>query len=184
VQDQDRGGYFVRLGTTNGPPPVRPQAHETLTVDTPRRRRRFRFSLRPLPVLGLVLLGWLLWAATTPGGISARIGDISDKLQGVVDNATTDPGLKRAATYYDNLYERTGSYPRLSDEDVRDDPEAGWGIGVDPQWCSAHAIVVKAQTGRGTVSRLLLDGKDLGDVDGEMPCPTDLSNPLPWHVPD
>jgi hypothetical protein len=143
-----------------------------------------RFRIRFLHVVGLLLLGWLAWASTTPGGVNARFEDIGDKLQGVVDDATTDPGLKRAASYYNDRFARDASYPRLSDEQLREDPEAGWGMGVDVEWCSSNAIVIHSLTGRGTISRLLVSGDDLGDVPGKIPCPTDLINPLPWRYRD
>jgi hypothetical protein len=167
--------------------------HESLTVDDAdhgrpaparRHRRRAYFQIRPLPLIGVLLLGWLLWAATTPGGIDARLHGISETLQGLLDDATTDPGLKRAARYYNDQYAQLGSYPMLSDEQIRDDPNAGWGIGVDVEWCSRDAIVISSLTGRGTISRLLLDGEDLGDVPGKQACPTDYSAPLPWEFHD
>ena len=162
--------------------------HESLTVDDgghpippAHRRRRHYLEIRPLPVLGVLLLGWLLWAATTPGGINARVQGISDTLQGLVDDAVTDPGLKRASTYYNEQYAQLGEYPALTEEQVRDDPNAGWGIGVEVEWCSRRAIVIRTLTGRGTISRLLLDGEDLGDVPGQQVCPGDYTNPLPWE---
>jgi hypothetical protein len=146
-----------------------------------RHRRRGYFEIRPLPVLGVLLLGWMLWAATTPGGISARVHGISETLQGLLYDATTDPGLKRASNYYNEQYVQVGSYPALTDDQIRDDPNAGWGIGVDVEWCSRRAIVIRSLTGRGTISRLLLDGQDLGDVPGQQACPADYTNPDPWE---
>jgi hypothetical protein len=182
VQGQDNG-YFVRLGAATKEPA--PPSHESYEPDEPRhRKRRVRFKLRPLTLIGLILVGWLAWAATTPGGVKERLHDISNKLQSVVDDATTDPGLKRAATFYNDQYERTGTYPNLSEQDMRDDPDAGWGVGVTIEYCNPHAIVLQSLTGGGTISRLLLNGKDLGDVHGEQPCPNDLTNPLPWKATD
>jgi len=40
--------------------------------------------------------------------------------------------------------------------------------------------VLVALTAAGTVSRLLVDGKVVGDVSGQEPCPADLTKPLPW----
>jgi hypothetical protein len=140
---------------------------------------RFKFTF--LHGVGIFLIGGLVWAATTPGGVMARRDDILDVVQGVIDDATTDPGLKRAASYYNDRYARDASYPNLSDEEVREDPEAGWGIGVEVEWCSSNAIVLHSLTGRGTISRLLVSGDDLGDVPGKVLCPADLVNPLPWR---
>jgi hypothetical protein len=180
VQAQDRQGYFVRLGTSTTPPVERQYEPRDEDLPPTRHHRKFQFRLRPLSVIGLLIVGWLVWAATTPGGVSARIDGISDTIQGWVDNATTDPGLKRAATYYNDRYAREGSYPKLSEEDVRDDPDAGWGVGVEVEWCSNQAIVLQSLTGGGSISRLLMSGEDRGDVHGSHACPADLTNPLPW----
>jgi hypothetical protein len=183
VQSQDRSGYFVRLGTTTTQEaPTRYVDDDEPVPPSPKRRRRSSFRLRPLPIIGLVLLGWLGWAATTPGGVSARLHDISEKIQNLVNDATTDPGLKRAATYYNERYDREGSYPQLSDADLRDDPDAGFGMGVTVTWCSPHAMVLESLTGSGTISRLILEGHDYGDVHGKAACPTDLTNPVPWKA--
>lgn len=182
--DRSRGDYFVRLapapGAEHRPPPTE---HDDRPVARRRRRRR-RVSVRPLHVVGLALVGWLAWAATTPGGVPARLEGVSDTIQGWLDDATTDPGLKRAATYYNARYARDGAYPDLTEEEIRDDPEAGWGVGVDVVWCSPEAIVLQSMTGRGTISRLLAGGRDLGDVPGEQGCPADLADPRPWEYRD
>ena len=43
-------------------------------------------------------------------------------------------------------------------------------------------MVLTSLTGSGTISRLLLAGKDMGDVHGLQHCPADLTNPLPWKL--
>jgi hypothetical protein len=188
VQGHDRSGYFVRLDAS-------PTATDTLAPDgraglgdenlpPARRRRRMRFRIGPLHIIGLALVCWLVWAATTPGGVSARLESISDRIEGLLDDATTDPGLKRAATFYNDQYERTGSYPQLSQTEIDDDPDAGWGVGVTVEWCSRDAIVLHSLTGRGTISRLLVQGQDLGDVAQKQSCPADLTNPAPWKFQD
>jgi hypothetical protein len=181
VQGQDNG-YFVRLGaaTKEAAPP---SSRESYEPEEPRhRKRRVRFKLRPLTLIGLILVGWLAWAATTPGGVKERLHDISNKLQSAVDDATTDPGLKRAATFYNDQYDRLGAYPNMSEQDMRDDPDAGWGVGVDVDYCNPNAIVLQSLTGSGTISRLLIEGRDYGDVHGKVDCPANLENPLPWKT--
>jgi hypothetical protein len=187
---QDRGGYFVRLGALPDAPvhpgsdPIR--AHHDPVPTHPHgahAHRHVRFKLRPLSVVALALGAWFVWAATTDGGIAARFDDIGDKLRGAVEDATTDPGLRRATTYYNRRYAQAGSYPKLSEEELREDPDAGFGIGVEVEWCSGEAIVLRSLTGRGTISRLLAGGQDLGDVSGRTGCPTNLANPAPWQYP-
>jgi len=51
---------------------------------------------------------------------------------------------------------------------------------MDVSWCSPRDVVLISLTASGTVSRLLLDGKVVGDVHGKAACPTDLVEPLPW----
>jgi hypothetical protein len=184
VQGQDADS-FVRIGSGGGDTATatRPDAAGHDTPMPKRRRRHRRFHLSPLTVVGLVLLGWLAWAATTPGGVQARIEGISDRLQGAVDDATTNSGLHKASEYFNDRYEAAGAYPDLSEEELREDPSAEFGFGVDVKWCGAHAIVLQSMSGRGTISRLLLSGEDLGDVSGAQQCPTDLTVPAPWTVP-
>ena len=183
MQRQDGSAYFVRLGTTvTTDTPTRYGDEEELPPPR-KRRRRASFRLRPLTLIGLILVAWLVWAATTPGGINARLQSISDRIQNVVNDATTDPGLKRAANYYNQRYTQEGAYPKVVAADLRDDPDAGWGVGVTTKWCSNEAIVRQSLTGGGTISRLLLAGEDYGDVHGKEACPADLTNPLPWEKP-
>jgi hypothetical protein len=184
VQGQDRSGYFVRLGTATATPEAPPTRFADDEHSSPphKRRSRSQFKLRPLTIIGLVIVGWLVWAATTPGGVSARLESISDRIEGLVTDATTDPGLKRAANFYNEQYAREREYPQMSEADLRDDPDAGWGVGVTTKWCNKHAMVLESLTGSGTISRLLLNGEDYGDVHGKADCPTDLSNPLPWKA--
>jgi hypothetical protein len=137
VQSQD--GYFVRLGEATAPEtPSRFAGPDDHDYELPKpRRRRTQFKLRPLTVLGLVIVGWLVWAATTEGGVGARLEDYGDAIQGLVDDATTDPGLKRAATYFDERYEATGGYPQMSAAQLDDVTKSGFGVAVT--WCNDQA---------------------------------------------
>ncbi len=175
MPDQDRGSYFVRLEDrprSNRPATEVPEEH-------PHRRYRRR-RVHPLHVLLLVLGGWFLWASTTDGGAGARMNDMIEKVRDVLFDATTDPGLKRAATYYNSVYSREHAYPRLGEEEKTD---AGVGVGVHVVYCNANAIVLQGLSGSGSTSRLLLNGQDLGDVHSKVGCPADYSNPEPWGVP-
>ena len=48
-------------------------------------------------------------------------------------------------------------------------------------WCSPRDVVLRSPNAGGSVSRLLLDGKDLGNVPGVQNCPN-LAHPAPWKI--
>ena len=56
----------------------------------------------------------------------------------------------------------------------------GFGLGMSFVWCNAQAVVLRAPTADGSVSRLLVTGKDLGEVNGAPVCPANLQKPSPW----
>lgn len=182
--------YFVRL---DEPPPASrytPLSRERHWSDTtepnpgrPPRRRRRRLRIRPVGLVLVALVGWLGWAYTTPGGPQARIGNWIDRTRGAVDNVSVGPGLGQTATYFDQLYATQGSYPDMSQTAIEEDPNAGFGIGMSFIWCSAQAVVLQAPSADGTVSRLLLGGKDLGELDFAEGCPSNLAHPTPWKLP-
>jgi hypothetical protein len=179
------GGYFVRVGRAEpgtAAPAGRIVDPIRESLPEPPRRRRRAFTVRPLPFLLLALVAWVAWASQTEGGVTARVEDLIDRGRDAVVDATTDPNLKRAATFYNERYELEGRYPKLTQTQLRNDPEAGFGIGVDVHWCSNAAIVLQSRTGHGSISRLLLRGVDVGDVSGEVDCPVDLTNPQPWDL--
>ena len=176
---RDGDAYFVRLESSARP--ERPAAHDELTERPRPRTRRRTWRVRPLAVVLVALVGWLVWASTTDGGVSARGQGAIDWVRGLLSDATTDPALKRAATFYNREYQRTGQYPHLSDVDQSN---ADVGVGVQVVYCGPHAIVLQGLTGSGTKSRLLLSGRDLGDVDGEVGCPVSLGEPEPWELPE
>ena len=62
--------------------------------------------------------------------------------------------------------------------------------GTDCEPCSGEGqiayfsrIHLQAPTAGGSVSRLLLNGTDLGEVDSAPGCTTDLAKPSPWKLP-
>jgi hypothetical protein len=158
--------YFVRIGAP---------------VPAPEPRHRRRRVHVPIGVVVIVFLAaWMLWAQSHAGGARAQIEHAIEKARGAVEHATTDPGLKRAAIYFNAQYERDGRYTSLSDAERGTDPAADWGVGVTVELCSPQVMVLRSLTGAGTVSRLLLSGRDLGDAIGEHACPSDYANPKPW----
>jgi hypothetical protein len=156
----------------NGPGRVAP---------APRRRRPIR--IRPSGLLLLALLAWVGWAYTTPGGPSARINDWIDQTRGDVAAVSAGPGTHQTAAYFNQLYTTSGSYPNMSDTTIQEDPNAGFGLGMTFTWCSGQAVLLRSPSASGSVSRLLVSGKDLGEVNGAPGCPANLAKPSPWKLP-
>lgn len=115
----------------------------------------------------------------TPGGVTARTNDLWERIRGGVESATADPQLRRAEEAMAAWYQRTGEYPDRSDLDP-EDPEGELPVGLSIAFCSPRHVVLSALTGRGTVSRLLVDGERVGDVAGAPGCPVDPGAPAPW----
>ena len=180
-------GYFVRVGSPDHPNPGAVPGREFLGNDhgpRPRRRRRRQIA-RPIgTLLVIAAIGFFVWAQVAPE--SAANHDLRNAIadaRSAVQKASTDPSLKRAEIFYNQQYADTGSYPYLSDTAQHDDPNTDFGVGVTVIWCSNNAVVLQSMTGSGSLSRLLVGGKTIGDVFGEQQCPASLSNPVPWTVP-
>ena len=180
--------YFVRLDES--PPvsrhtPLQRERHwgDPSAAPGPVRRHRRRWRIRPIGLVLVALLGWIGWAYTTPGGPEARISSWIDHTRGVVDNVSIGPGLRQTATYLDQLYASQGSYPDMTQTAIQEDPKAGFGLGMNFFWCSGQAVVLQTPSAGGTVSRLLVGGRDLGDVNVAAGCPTNLARPVPWKAP-
>lgn len=120
-----------------------------------------------------------LWAAGTPGGIPARAEELADWVQGGVESATADPQLRRAEEVLSAWYARNGRYPDRAEFDP-DDPGYALPVGLAIQFCSPRHVVLSGITSRGTVSRLLVDGARIADVDGNPGCPVDPDAPHPF----
>lgn len=138
-------------------------------------------QIRLLPIVVLACLGWLAWASTTEGGVSARVESFVHRGRAAVEGVTEDPSMKQASEALNERFERDGSYPVITEALLRDDPGLSWGVGVTVSWCSSRSVVLSGLTGHGTISRLLVDGRVVGEVDGAQICPIDLVNPLPWE---
>jgi hypothetical protein len=198
VPYQSETSYFVRLDapppTTRHTPPQRerwdeppePIGQPARRSKAPRRakhRPKRRTEIRPAAVLLLLVAGWLAWSYTTPGGPSARIESWIDHTRSDVADVSLGPGLHRTANYFNGLYATQGSYPHLTDSQLQQDPNAAFGINMGYQWCSPGAVVLTSNGAGGSVSRLLLAGKDLGNVNGVYGCPANLRKPQPWSLP-
>jgi hypothetical protein len=179
--------YFVRIHPD--PPSARGTDTQTqagragLGAPGPvRHRRRRRISGRAV-FLTLLLSGlgtWAIWAQQRPGGVSGTIDGWIANVRGDVAKVSSDPDLSTARRYYNAQYKTTSAYPQMSDSDLT---VAGIGVGVTVRWCNAQAVVLQGAAGGGSVSRLLLAGHDLGDVDGRQECPANLPDPAPWKKP-
>jgi hypothetical protein len=126
------------------------------------------------------LCGWAIWAQQRPGGITGTIDSWIANVRGDVAKVSADPDLSKAQRYFNAQYKATSSYPQLSDSDLT---AAGVGVGVNVYWCNSQAVVLQGAQGGGSVSRLLLAGRDLGEVDGRHECPANLLDPVPWKRP-
>jgi hypothetical protein len=176
--------YFVRLDAPPSPVSRAPVARtlEPVVPDKPHHHRRRRhFHIRPMFVVALLLLGGLGWVQMQPGGVSGQVNKWIDRIRGDVQ-AAGNTDLRRAADYFDGLYAKDGQYPALTEEQLQNDPNAGFGIGVNVRYCSPRHMELVGLTGGGTVTRLLVDGNDLGEVAGSVSCPPDPSHPAPWKL--
>jgi hypothetical protein len=185
---QSTGGYFVRLDVDSpdghGPTGHTPIGREGLGGPGPPLKHRRRRGVRGRAVFLVIVAGglgiWFSWAAQRPGGVSGTVNGWISHVRGDVAKISSDPDLAKARRYYNGQYQATGVYPRLSEADLA---AVGVGVGVNVDWCNAQAVVIQGASGGGTVSRLLLSGKDLGEVIGKSTCPTDFADPFPWKAP-
>ncbi len=133
-----------------------------------------------LALLVVVGLGtWTYWAQQRPGGVSGTIDGWISHVRGTVDSVSTDPDISTARRYYNSQYAESRAYPHMTDSDLA---AAGIGVGVNIEYCNAQAVVIQGASGGGTVSRLLLAGHDMGELNGKYDCPVDLSKPAPWKA--
>jgi hypothetical protein len=183
VSRQGSDNYFVRLDA--GPPPA-----PATTLPVPSRRHVARNAFEPAPtrhrrarrrsgrswlvwLVAAALVAWFGWATQQPGGVSGTVNGFIEHVRGGVQSASAGPDVRRAASFFNDQYAQTGTYPQLNEEQMT---AAGIGLDVDVASCGGQALVLQTLT----VSRLLLAGRDLGEVSGRRPCPTDLGHPTPW----
>ena len=193
---QQESSYFVRLdappSSSRNTPLQRERWDEPASPvggrssgrpEKPHRRPKRRMQIRPAVLLLVLVLGWVAWAYTTPGGPEARIRGWIDHTRTDVNDVSLGPGLRQTAVYFNGLYASQGSYPDMSESEIQQDPNAAFGINMGFTWCGPSAIVLVSNGAGSSVSRLLLGGRDLGNVSGTYGCPANLSKPAPWKIP-
>ncbi len=171
-----RGGYFIRARPLDGASTLPPDGSEP-------HPRRHRVNARRWVLLALVIavVGSLAWAQSTDGGVSARVEDGISAIKRITGLDNTDPTLRAAESVFDGVFEARGNYVATGEELRLRGPQIEWSSDVRLHQCpGGRAVVIVVDTAVGTKSRLLLDGKRVGDVDGDVTCPADLSNPVPW----
>jgi hypothetical protein len=131
-------------------------------------------------IFGLAAAGALAWASLSPGGIGARLSGMSSSISSSVADLTQNRTLENASKMFDAWYVQQHGYPDYTQSQLDEQPNASWGEGMDVSWCTPRDVVLTSLTASGTVSRLLLDGKVVGDVQGRVGCPADLVDPAPW----
>ena len=131
-------------------------------------------------MLAAAVVGALLWASAQPGGLSRRLEGIKSAITGAVSAVTESRDLDQATKAFNGWYGQQGQYPRYSQAQLDERTDIAWGAGMDVAWCTPRDLVLMSFTASGNVSRLLIDGKKIGDVPGRVGCPADLVDPLPW----
>jgi hypothetical protein len=153
-----------------GPDGAHPRRHRP-----PRRVAWFRW------IVGLAVGGALVWMSFSPGGLRERYFGIKSSITGTVSKLTESRDLEGATKTFNGWFAQQGLYPNYTQSDLIERTDGPWGAGLDVSWCSNRDVVLTSLTASGIVSRLLIDGKTVGDVEGRKGCPADLVNPVPWE---
>jgi hypothetical protein len=168
------------MGSEEAPEPSWPN-------DVSEREHTYRRPRRPVPwfrvCLALAVVGALAWASLSPGGIRARLSGVDSSISGGVADLTQSRSLDQASKMFDTWYTQRGAYPDYTQSQLDEMANADWSEGMNVSWCTGRDIVLTGFTASGTVSRLLIDGKVIGDLDGQVQCPVDLVDPAPWKRP-
>jgi len=109
------------------------------------------------------------------------LSGMGSSISGTVSELTQNSQLEKATKMYNGWFDDQGRYPNYTQSQLDESSDSSWGAGMDVAWCTPRDIVLTSLTAAGTVSRLLIDGKKVGDVTGRVACPVDLVNPLPWQ---
>ena len=128
-------------------------------------------------IAALVALGY----AGSPRDLRDRLFGIPSSISGGVSKLTQSRELEQATKTYNEWYDQQGQYPDYTQDELLERSDLAWGAGMDVLWCSRRDVVLTSLTASGIVSRLLIDGKKVGDLAGREACPADLVNPLPWE---
>lgn len=123
----------------------------------------------------------LAWMSFSPGGLRGRLSGFGSSISGTVSKLTESRELEGATKAFNGWFVQQGLYPNYTQSELLERTDVAWGAGLDVSWCSNRDVVLTSLTASGIVSRLLIDGKTVGDVAGRNACPADLVNPLPWE---
>ena len=99
-----------------------------------------------------------------PGGLSKRLPGIKSSITGAVSSVTESRELDQATTSFNGWYKQQGRYPDYTQSQLDERSNDSWGAGMDVSWCTPRDVVLTSLTASGTVSRLLIDGKKVGDA--------------------
>jgi hypothetical protein len=106
---------------------------------------------------------------------------VKSEITGTVSKLTANRDLEKATKTYNGWFSQLHQYPNYTQSELDEKaPDGSWGAGMDVSWCTPRDVVITSFTAAGTISRLLIDGKKVGDLPGHVACPRDLVNPLPW----
>jgi hypothetical protein len=117
----------------------------------------------------------------SPSDLRTRLFGIESSIRGGVSKLTESRELEQATKAFNGWYEQQGQYPNYTEDELLQRSDLAWGAGMDVMWCSRRDVVLTSLTASGTVSRLLIDGKKVGDLPGRRTCPADLVSALPWE---
>jgi hypothetical protein len=132
-------------------------------------------------IVALAAAVTLVWMSFSPGGLRGRIFGIGSSISGTVSKLTESRELEGGTKALNGWFEQQGAYPNYTQSELIERTDVSWGAGLDVSWCSRRDVVLTSLTASGIVSRLLIDGKTVGDVEGRNACPADLVNPVPWE---
>jgi hypothetical protein len=130
--------------------------------------------------LAIAVLGGLAWASLSPGGLRARLSGVDSSVSGAVSDLTQSRSIDQASKMFNTWYAQRGGYPDYTQSQLDEMANADWSEGMNVAWCTPRDVVLTGFTASGMVSRLLVDGKVVGDLEGQVACPAAVDDPAPW----